>query len=120
MAHQKPLLPGYGFMLLLVTLLVCWAAWTALHRTVKLDEITTNKRVGLPDMRLNINAATAAELSLLPGLGPKLAQRIVDDREQRGMFKSFDELKRVSGIGPAITERMQPHAYIGEASPRPR
>jgi competence protein ComEA len=49
---------------------------------------------------LNLNSATVAELDALPGVGPVLAQRIVEHRE-RGPFASVDELDDVPGIGPA-------------------
>jgi len=49
--------------------------------------------------RPNLNTATAAELDALPGVGPVLAQRIVDHRKQ-GPFTSVDQLDDVPGIGP--------------------
>jgi competence protein ComEA len=49
---------------------------------------------------VNLNTASVAELDALPGVGPVLAQRIVDHREQ-GPFTSVDELDDVPGIGPA-------------------
>jgi competence ComEA-like helix-hairpin-helix protein len=58
---------------------------------------------------LNVNAASATELSQLPGLGPALAQRIVDHRKQVGPFATIDELLDVSGIGPATLDAMRPH-----------
>jgi competence protein ComEA len=50
--------------------------------------------------KLDLNAATAAELDALPGVGPVLAQRIVDYRKQKP-FTSVDQLDDVPGIGPA-------------------
>jgi competence protein ComEA len=50
--------------------------------------------------KLNLNTATAAELDALPGVGPVLAQRIVDHRDQ-GPYTSVDQLDDVPGIGPA-------------------
>ena len=51
---------------------------------------------------LDLNAATTGDLDALPGIGPVLAQRIVDHRAAHGPFTSVDQLDDVSGIGPAI------------------
>ncbi|WP_433183900.1 helix-hairpin-helix domain-containing protein [Actinoallomurus sp. CA-150999] len=50
---------------------------------------------------VDLNTASAAQLDQLPGVGPVLAQRIVDYRAQHGPFRSVDELRQVSGIGAA-------------------
>ena len=50
---------------------------------------------------LNINTATIPELDELPGIGPVLAQRIVDYREAHGGYKAVEELVKVNGIGDA-------------------
>ena len=48
---------------------------------------------------VNINTASAAELQTLSGIGPSMAQSIIDERTQNGPFASVDDLMRVSGIG---------------------
>ena len=58
-------------------------------------------------MKININTAGAAELELLPGVGPALAGRIVEYREKKGAFKRVEDLDRVKGIGPKILERIR-------------
>lgn len=48
---------------------------------------------------VNINTANAAELQTLSGVGPSMAQSIIDERTQNGPFTSIEDLMRVSGIG---------------------
>ena len=48
---------------------------------------------------VNINTASAAELQTLSGIGPSMAQSIIDERSKNGPFASVDDLMRVSGIG---------------------
>ena len=62
---------------------------------------------GKPVERLDLNAADAAELAGLPGIGPVLAERVVAYRDSVGHFASLEELTRVSGIGPATLERLR-------------
>ena len=56
--------------------------------------------------RVDLNAATVADLDGLPGIGPVLAQRIVDHRTRHGPFRTVDELDDVPGIGPAIAAEL--------------
>jgi competence protein ComEA len=56
---------------------------------------------------VNINVADAAELDALNGIGPVLAERIIEYREANGSFQSLDELSEVSGIGSALLEQLR-------------
>jgi competence protein ComEA len=57
---------------------------------------------------VSLNNATVEQLETLPGIGLKIAQAIVDYREQHGPFTSIDELTDVKGIGPAKLEQLRP------------
>lgn len=63
--------------------------------------------------QIDLNAADAAELDQIPGIGPVLAQRILEHRELHGPFRSVEALEDVSGIGPAMLGRIAPHVRVG-------
>jgi competence protein ComEA len=71
------------------------------------------KQAGPGGDRVNINSANAAQLQALPGIGPKLSQRILDARQQKP-FRSADDLRRVRGIGVKTLERLRPLVTVGE------
>ncbi|MGN7200190.1 helix-hairpin-helix domain-containing protein [Arthrobacter sp. SAFR-044] len=58
--------------------------------------------------KINLNTADAAELDMLPKVGPVLAQRIVDWRKDHGPFTSVEELDAVDGVGPKMLEALLP------------
>ena len=58
--------------------------------------------------KINLNTAGVEELGTLPRVGPVLAQRIVDWRQQHGRFKTVQELDAVDGIGPKLLEALLP------------
>jgi competence protein ComEA len=55
---------------------------------------------------VDINTADAAGIQQLPGIGATKAQRIFEDRERRGPFRSCRGLERVDGIGPATVDQL--------------
>jgi competence protein ComEA len=61
---------------------------------------------------VDLNTATLAALDTLPGVGPVLAQRILDWRSQHGRFSSVDELGEVSGIGDKLLEQIRPKVRV--------
>jgi competence protein ComEA len=60
-----------------------------------------------PPAIVHLNSASAVQLDALDGIGPSLAQRIVDYRDAHGGFGSIDELDEVSGIGPVRLESLR-------------
>lgn len=65
---------------------------------------------------INVNTASAEELERLPGIGPVLAQAIVDYRAEHGPFGSVDELLQVGGIGSTKLENIRSEITVGEES----
>ncbi len=59
-----------------------------------------------------INTASAPELERLPGIGPVLAQRIVEYREQNGPYQRLEDLLEVEGIGPSKLEGLQDYVQV--------
>ena len=73
----------------------------------------------VPGEKIDIDKASAAELTRLPRIGPGLAARIVADREARGPFGSLEEFDRVAGVGPSLMEMTRAHAvFSGRPSRR--
>lgn len=66
-----------------------------------------NKAKATPKM-VNINQAGVEELESLPGIGPALARRIVDYRQQHGPFTDKEQLLAVPGIGPKKMAELRP------------
>jgi competence protein ComEA len=75
------------------------------------------KELALQGQRIDVNRASREELQRLPGVGPKLSQRIVEARE-KGRFRTIDELRRVPGIGAKTLEDYPhyPHNTPGPAA----
>ncbi len=61
---------------------------------------------------VNINTAGLEQLTLLPRVGPALAQRIIAFREANGAFASVDELVAVKGVGEKSLERLKPYLSV--------
>ncbi|HEX8410303.1 MAG TPA: helix-hairpin-helix domain-containing protein, partial [Thermoanaerobaculia bacterium] len=65
---------------------------------------------------VNINTASASELALLPRVGEKGAQRIIDYRQEHGPFKKPADLMQVKGVGAKTFELMQPYLAVSGAT----
>ena len=99
--------------LLVLTALFCVGAaalWAAVPKAAAGDYLITAAEPedgGTAVKPVNINTAGVSELDGLPGIGPVLAQRIVDWRTENGPFRSTEDLLKVEGIGRSTLENLQ-------------
>lgn len=84
---------------------------------IELDEpVSHGMRIDVPfrsSQRSNlvdVNSASAAELETLPGIGPVIAQRIIEHRRDHGPFLDIEELAEVSGISERMVGELRPYA----------
>ncbi len=93
--------------------------------TITSDRAVTLERMSGKDLltlglAIDPNLATNADLEALPGIGPVLAGRIVEFREEQGPFQKIENLLEVKGMGPKILEKIRPYVVIiadSQASP---
>ena len=69
-----------------------------------------------PAGKVNLNTATVEQLTTVPGVGPTLAARIVEQRQKSGSFKSVQEILTVKGIGEKNLVKIQPYLTVGESA----
>ena len=67
-----------------------------------------------PTAKVNINTASVEQLTTLPGVGPKLAARIVEYRQKSGTFRSPQELMNVQGVGEKNFAKIESWLTVGE------
>jgi competence protein ComEA len=65
------------------------------------------------DGPVNINTATQEALETLPGVGPVIAQRIIEYRQANGPFQTIEDIQKVKGIGTKTFEKMQGLITVG-------
>ena len=64
------------------------------------------------DGKININTADSAQLQELSGVGPAIAERIINYRQENGRFQSIEDIKNVSGIGDKTYEKLKDHIRV--------
>jgi competence protein ComEA len=87
--------------------------------TLPHEERTPPRQAGKktsPAEPIDVNVASVEELQRLPGIGPSLAERIIQSRAER-LFRSVEDLRRVRGIGPKILASLRPHVLVKAPQP---
>jgi len=90
---------------------LAYLGWHWLHHQQVRSRLVDYDRtpVMVAQFQIDINAADWPEFALLPGVGEVLAKRIVEDREEKGPFRDWNDLRRVRGIGPKTFENIKPY-----------
>lgn len=101
---------GLGILLIVLLTATLIRAWEATNTPTIANPATTQQIIDL-------NHADIHLLQLLPGIGPRRAEAIVEERQARGAFVSLEDLQRVPGIGPRTIDRIAPFAQISPAPP---
>lgn len=70
-----------------------------------------------PVNSIDLNLASVQELMTLPGIGPALAGRIIEDRQNHGPFQSVNDLSRIRGIKAKTIEKLAPFVHVKNAPP---
>ena len=111
MSEPRPGVPGTWTVIILLAAALTLTGWMRAQRVVVGAAPRTSRST--TSIRIDVNHASAAQLNVLPGVGPRLAERIVFDRETYGPFDTVDDLERVPGVGPRIVDRVRPFVVAG-------
>jgi competence ComEA-like helix-hairpin-helix protein len=71
-----------------------------------------------PAQPININTANSEQLQQVPGIGPAIADKILQMRKSYGPFKSVDDLLAIRGLGAKRLEKMRKYLTVGKTAPK--
>ena len=85
--------------------------WDENELTFSHDEMSAFYKVtlGIP---VSLNRETEHGLTAIPGIGPRLAERIIRGRTERGGFKTLDEIKSINGVGDKLYNKILPYIEL--------
>jgi comEA protein len=109
-------------MLVATIAVVLWIGWPVPEEAIQQAELEQSIAVQAPAAapapqaktvgKVNLNRASTDELRMLPGVGPVLAQRMVDWRKAHGRYRTVDDLQEVKGIGKKRMEQLRPLVMV--------
>ena len=99
-----------------VAFVACTVAWTVpVSASQDAKAPARSAKLAPSSLVVNVNTASAAEFEALPGIGPKLAARIIDYRQKNGPFKKIEDLMNVQGLGEKNFLKLKPQLTLGGA-----
>ena len=96
-----------GVLMLCLGMFLFSPIWADAGMTKDLGKVA-GQAVSAAQQLLDINTATVEQLTQLPGIGEKIAERIVKYREEHGLFSKIEDLLSVKGIGEKKLEKIKP------------
>ena len=95
--------------------IVSVAAILARHHTVGDDIHVVPAGGTVGEYLVDLNRAGASELELLPGIGPRRAERIIKWRQERGPFRTLDDVKKATGLSARQLDALRDIVTLGES-----
>ncbi len=80
-------------------------------RSITNDSLSTDSGT-VAGKKIDLNSASKTELMSLPGIGEAMAERIMLRRDEKGKFKTINELRKIKGIGEKKFEKLKPHIEV--------
>lgn len=106
LTHEKCLITLTAFFVVLILAI-------SIFTNLPPNTVSPDKNLATP-YYIDINTASASELDALDGIGPALAERIIEYRTKNGNFKSTDELCKVSGIGNNTLLKIKDYIVVNQ------
>ena len=91
----------------IVAVMIVFTIGAAVQLLLRRDIAPIRWAKSVRQFKININTARADQLQMLPGIGAKLAQRILDYRREKGAFKALDDLEAVDGLTKKRFEKIK-------------
>jgi competence protein ComEA len=99
---------------LVICLLLCSIALQT-RSAIAMPQDTSAAAKSAVSPTVNLNTATAEQLQKLPGVGPKVAARIIEYRQKNGPFKKIEELMNVRGVGEKSFLKLKDQITVASA-----